>query len=204
VPGAPVADWIDIYNRLYRERIIFLGQQIDDDLANQIIAVMLYSDSESQKSQTMYINSPGGSVTAGLALHDTMQHIKSKVSTVNIGMAASMGSFILGAGERGQRVALPHSRVMIHQPMGGGIQGQAEDIKTEAEQILRVKDKLVNMYSQMTGRPREQIIQDIDRDNFMSAQEALEYGLIDRIVESDRKESRKEYVKGSIDDILNS
>jgi ATP-dependent Clp endopeptidase proteolytic subunit ClpP len=178
-----MADWIDIYNRLYRERIIFLGQQIDDELANQIIAVMLFSDSEDNtKPQYIYINSPGGSVTAGLALHDTMQHVTSPVVTANIGLAASMGSFILGAGQPGQRIALPNSRVMIHQPMAGGIQGQAEDIKTEAEQILKIKGKLVTMYAQMTGRSKEQINQDIDRDNFMSAQEALDYGLIDKIV----------------------
>jgi ATP-dependent Clp endopeptidase proteolytic subunit ClpP len=182
-PGAQVADWIDIYNRLYRERIIFLGQQIDDELANQIIAVMLFSDSEDKtKPQFLYINSPGGSVTSGLALYDTMNFVKSPVVTLNVGLAASMGSFILGGGERGRRLALPNSRVMIHQPMAGGIRGQAEDIKTEAEQILKTKDRLVDMYAQMTGQAKDQIIRDIDRDNFMSAQEALDYGLIDKIV----------------------
>jgi len=184
VPGASSGDWVDIYNRLYRERIIFLGQEIDDEICNQIIAVMLFSDSEdSEKPQYLYINSPGGSVIAGLALYDTVQHIASPVITANIGMAASMASFILGAGERGKRVALPNSRVMIHQPMGGS-EGQAEDIRVEAEQILKIKGTLVTMYAQMTGQTREKIIKDLDRDNYMSAQEALEYGLIDKIVTS--------------------
>jgi len=182
VPGANQADWVNIYNRMYRERIIFLGQEIDDEICNQIIAVMLFSDSEEPgKPLYLYINSPGGSVIAGLALYDTIQHIGSEVITCNIGMAASMASFILGAGERGKRIALPHSRVMIHQPMGGS-EGQAEDIRVEAEQILKIKGTLVTMYAQMTGQTRERIIKDLDRDNYMSAQQALEYGLIDRIV----------------------
>ena len=184
MPGSQQADWVDIYNRLYRERIIFLGETIDDRIVNQIIAVMLFADSEDdKKAQYLYINSPGGSVIAGLALYDTMQHIASPVITCNIGMAASMASFILGAGERGKRIALPNSRVMIHQPMGGS-EGQAEDIRVEAEQILKIKGTLVTMYSQMTGNPREKIIKDLDRDNYMSAQEALSYGLIDKIVTS--------------------
>ena len=184
VPGATSADWVKIYDRLYRERIVFLGQEIDDEIVNQIIAVMLFSDSEdSDKPLYLYINSPGGSVIAGLALYDTIQHISSEVITANIGMAASMASFILGAGARGKRIALPHSRVMIHQPMGGS-EGQAEDVRVEAEQILKIKGTLVTMYSQMTGQTREQIVKDLDRDNYMSAQQALEYGLIDKIVTS--------------------
>ena len=184
VPGASSGDWVDIYNRLYRERIIFLGQEIDDEICNQIIAVMLFSDAEDpEKPLYLYINSPGGSVIAGLALYDTIPHIGSQVITVNIGMAASMASFILGAGERGKRIALPNSRVMIHQPMGGS-EGQAEDIRVEAEQILKIKGTLVTMYSQMTGNSREQIIKDLDRDNYMSAEQALDYGLIDKIVTS--------------------
>ena len=131
----------------------------------------------------LYINSPGGSVIAGLALYDTMQHIGSEVITCNVGMAASMASFILGAGERGKRLALPNSRVMIHQPMGGS-EGQAEDVRVEAEQILKIKQTLVTMYAQMTGQTRERILSDLDRDNYMSAQTALEYGLIDKIVSS--------------------
>lgn len=182
VPGSPSADWVDIYNRLYRERIIFLGQEIDDEIANQIIGVLLYLDSEdSTKPIYLYINCPGGSVIAGLALFDTMNHVKSPIVTINLGLAASMASFLLAAGKKGSRMALPNSRVMIHQPMGGA-QGQAEDIKVEAAQIMRIKDNLVRMYSQMTGQTQEQVIIDLDRDNFMSAQEALEYGLIDQVI----------------------
>ena len=132
----------------------------------------------------MYINSPGGSVIAGLALYDTFGHIGSPVITCNIGMAASMASFILGAGERGKRMALPHSRVMIHQPMGGS-EGQAEDVRVEAEQIMRIKNTLVTMYAQMTGQTREKLISDLDRDNYMSAQQALDYGLIDKVITGD-------------------
>jgi len=184
VPGATSADWVSIYDRLYRERIIFLGQEIDDEIVNQIIAVMLFLDAEDpNKPIYLYVNSPGGSVIAGLALYDTIQHIQSEVITVNVGMAASMASFILGAGERGKRIALPNSRVMIHQPMGGS-EGQAEDVRVEAEQILKIKGTLVTMYAQMTGNTREQIIKDLDRDNYMSAQQALDYGLIDKIVSS--------------------
>jgi len=183
VPGSPQADWVDIYNRLYRERIIFLGQDINDEIANQIIGVMLYLDSESsEKPIYLYINSPGGSVIAGLALFDTMNHVKAPVVTINIGLAASMASFLLAAGKKGSRMALPNSRVMIHQPMGGA-QGQAEDIKVEASQIMRIRDNLVRMYAQMSGQTQEQVTLDLDRDNFMSAEEALEYGLIDKIIE---------------------
>ena len=174
---------VDIYNRLYRERIIFLGSEIDDELANQIIGVMLYLDSEdSSKPIYLYINSPGGSVISGLAIYDCMNHIKSEVITINLGLAASMASFILGAGSKGKRLALPSSRVMIHQPMGGA-QGQAEDIKVEAAQVMRIRDNLVRMYSQMTGQATDTIVRDLDRDNFMSAQQAMEYGLIDRVLE---------------------
>lgn len=171
IPGANSAEWVDIYNRLYRERIIFLGQEVDDEIANQIIAVMLFMESEEAgRPIHLYVNSPGGSVIAGLAMCDTMGHISSEVATINVGMSASMASFILGAGERGKRLALPHSRVMIHQPMGGS-QGQAEDIKMEAKQILKIKETLVTMYAQMTGQTRERIIKDLSRDNYMSAQQ---------------------------------
>lgn len=183
VPGSPSADWVDIYNRLYRERIIFLGQEIDDEIANQIIAVMLYLDSEdNSKPIYLYINSPGGSVISGLAMYDTMKHIKSEVVTINVGLAASMSSFILAAGEKGKRLALPHSRIMIHQPMGGA-QGQASDIEVEAQQILRIRKSLTEDYAEMSGRPYEKVLQDMDRDNFMSSYEAAEYGLIDRVIE---------------------
>jgi len=183
VPGSQSADWVDIYNRLYRERIIFIGSEIDDELANQIIGVMLYLDSEDQdKPIYLYINCPGGSVISGLAIYDCMQHIKSEVITINLGLAASMASFILAAGSKGKRLALPSSRTMIHQPMGGA-QGQAEDIKVEAAQIMRIRDNLVKMYSMMTGQTQDQIVKDLDRDNFLSAQEAMAYGLVDRVLE---------------------
>ena len=183
VPGGMGAEWVDIYNRLYRERIIFLGSEIDDELANQIIGVLLYLDEEdSSKPIYLYINCPGGSVISGLAIFDAMQLIKSEVITINLGLAASMASFILAAGSKGKRLALPSSRIMIHQPMGGA-QGQAQDIKNEAAQIMRIRDNLVKMYSMFTGQTTEQITKDLDRDNFMSAYEALEYGLVDRVLE---------------------
>jgi ATP-dependent Clp protease protease subunit len=187
VPGSQQADWIDIYNRLYRERIIFLASEIDDELANQVIGVMLYLDSEdSSKPIYLYINSPGGSVISGLAIYDCMQHIKSEVITINLGLAASMGSFILAAGSKGKRLALPSSRIMIHQPMGGA-RGQAEDIKVEAAQVMRIRDNLVKMYSMMTGQTQDTILRDLDRDNFMSAEDAVEYGLIDRVLDYNKK-----------------
>lgn len=183
IPGAPNADWVDIYNRLYRERIIFLGKEIDDKLANEIIGVLLYLDSEdSSKPIYLYINSAGGSVIAGLAIYDTMQHIKSPVVTINVGLAASMASFLLASGEKGRRLALPHSRVMIHQAMGGA-QGQAEDIKVEAMQILQIHENLVSMYAKMTGKEKDTIRDDLQRDNFMSAAEAKDYGLIDQVIQ---------------------
>ena len=190
VPGSQGADWVDIYNRLYRERIIFLGSEIDDELANQVIGVMLYLDSEdSDKPIYLYINSPGGSVISGLAIFDCMQHIESEVITINLGLAASMASFILAAGSKGKRLALPSSRVMIHQPMGGA-RGQAEDIKVEARQIMRIRDNLVKMYSMMTGQTQDQITKDLDRDNYLSAQEAVAYGLIDRVLEADDEDTQ--------------
>ena len=172
MPGSQQGDWIDIYNRLYRERIIFLGEDVNDEVVNQIIAVMLFADSEDpEKTQYLYINSPGGSVTAGLALYDTMGHISSETCTVNVGMAASMGSFLLGAGARGKRIALPHSRTMIHQPMGGA-RGQAEDIRIQAEQVVKITNTLVDAYSKMTGQTRERVYADLDRDNWMNAEQA--------------------------------
>ena len=183
MPGSRGGEWVDIYQRLTRERIIFMGSEIDDEMANQIIGVLLYLDNENPNQPIyLYINCPGGSVISGLAIYDTIQHIKSEVVTVNLGLAASMASFLLCAGSRGRRFALPHSRVMIHQPMGGA-QGQAEDIRVEASQIMRIRNNLVKMYSLMTGQTSEQIVIDLDRDNFMSAEEALAYGLIDEIVQ---------------------
>lgn len=184
MPGEPYTQWIDIYNRLYRERIIFLGKDIDDELANQIVAVMLYLDSEDPgKDIVLYINSPGGSVTSGLAIYDTMQHIKSDVVTICVGLAASMGSFLLAAGTKGKRLALPHSRIMIHQP-SGGTRGQASDIEIEAREILRIRRQLNQVYADRTGQPLERIEKDMDRDFFMSPEEAKEYGLIDRVIET--------------------
>jgi ATP-dependent Clp protease, protease subunit len=183
MPGSQFTDWISIYDRLYRERIIFLGREVDDEIANQIVAVMLYLDSEDpDKDIRLYINSPGGSVTAGMAIFDTMQHIKCDVATICVGLAASMGSFLLMAGTKGKRVALPHSRIMIHQPMGGA-RGQATDIAIEAKEIQRVKHMLNHEYASRTGQPLEKIERDMDRDYFMSAEESKEYGLIDRVVE---------------------
>lgn len=187
MPGDPYTQWIDIYNRLYRERIIFLGKEVDDEIANQIVAVMLYLDSEDPtKDIRLYINSPGGSVTAGMAIFDTMQHIKSDVTTICVGLAASMGSFLLMAGTKGKRFALPHSRIMIHQPMGG-TRGQATDIEIEAREIVRIKKQLNLEYATRTGQPIEKIERDMDRDYFLSAEEAKNYGLIDRVIE-DRPE----------------
>ncbi|KAF8819112.1 ATP-dependent Clp endopeptidase, proteolytic subunit ClpP domain-containing protein [Cardiosporidium cionae] len=183
IPGSPSAEWIDIYNRLYRERIIFVSQELDDEFANQLIGIMLYLDSEdSSKPIYLYINCPGGSVISGLAIYDTMQHIKSDVATINVGLAASMASFLLAGGTKGKRFALPHSRTMIHQPMGGA-QGQAEDIKIEAAQILRVRKNIVDMYSRMTGLTSDRVNAALDRDKFMSASEAKSHGLIDHIIE---------------------
>jgi ATP-dependent Clp protease protease subunit len=183
MPGGYDTQWINIYDRLYRERIIFLGKDIDDEIANQIIAVMLYLDSEdSGKDIILYINSPGGMVSAGMAIFDTMQHIKSDVVTICVGLAASMGSFLLAAGAKGKRLALPHSRIMIHQPSGGA-RGQATDIQIEAKEILRLRHQLNGIYASNTGKPIEKIEKDMDRDYFMSAEEAKEYGLIDRVIE---------------------
>ncbi|MEG4855787.1 ATP-dependent Clp protease proteolytic subunit [Microcoleus sp. K1-B6] len=183
MPGGYDTQWINIYDRLYRERIIFLGRDVDDEIANQIIAVMLYLDSEdSGKDIILYINSPGGMVSAGMAIFDTMQHIKSDVVTICVGLAASMGSFLLAAGAKGKRLALPHSRIMIHQP-SGGTRGQATDIQIEAKEILRLRHELNNIYAKNTGQPISKIEKDMDRDYFMSAEEAKEYGLIDRVIE---------------------
>jgi ATP-dependent Clp protease, protease subunit len=184
LPGSSYEQWIGIYERLFRERIIFLFEEVDDGIANAIVAYMLYLDSEDQtKPIYLYINSPGGSVTAGLAIYDTMQHIKSEVVTICVGLAASMGSFLLTAGSNGKRLALPHSRIMIHQP-SGGTRGQATDIEIEAKEILRIRKQLNGIYAERTGQPLERIERDMDRDYFMSPQEAKEYGLIDQVIES--------------------
>ncbi len=184
LPGGNYEQWINIYERLFRERIIFLAEGVDDQIANAIVAYMLYLDSEDQtKPIYLYINSPGGSVTAGLAIYDTMQHIKSEVVTICIGLAASMGAFLLTAGTKGKRLALPHSRIMIHQPLGGTGRRQATDIAIEAREIMRLKGQLNQMLAFHTGQTVEQIEKDTDRDNFMSPYQAKEYGLIDQVID---------------------
>lgn len=172
----------DIYSRLLKDRIIFLGSAIDDDVANAVIAQLLFlAADDPEKDIHLYINSPGGSVTAGLGILDTMRFIKPDVSTICVGLAASMASLLLAAGTKGKRMALPNSEVMIHQPLGG-IRGQASDIKIHADWILRTKQKLNEMYVEFTGQPMKKIERDTDRDFFMSAEEAKAYGLIDKVV----------------------
>jgi len=172
----------DIFSRLLRERIIFLGEEIDDDMANSIVAQLLLLDSENpEKDIMLYINSPGGVITAGMAIFDTMQLIKADVSTICLGEAASMGSFLLSAGAKGKRMALPMSRIMIHQPLGGA-KGQATDIEIEAKEIIRMKNMLNGMLAEHTGQTIDKIKADTERDYYMSAQEAVEYGLIDKVV----------------------
>ncbi|ASC74292.1 ATP-dependent Clp endopeptidase, subunit ClpP [Halomicronema hongdechloris C2206] len=191
LPGSQYTQWIDIYTRLNQERIIFLGQEVTDTIANSIVAAMLYLDSEdNSKPIYLYINSPGGSVTAGMAIYDTMQYIKSDIVTICVGLAASMGAFLLAAGSPGKRLALPHARIMIHQPMGGtGRQRlQASDIAIEAKEILRVRQELNEMMARHTGKSIQQIEKDTDRDYFLSAEEAVEYGLIDRMIEERTQE----------------
>ena len=183
LPGSQYERWVDIYTRLGVERILFLGSEVNDAIANSLVAQMLYLDSEdNSKPIYLYINSPGGSVTAGLAIYDTIQYVKSEVVTICVGLAASMGAFLLGAGTKGKRLALPHSRIMIHQPLGGTSQRQASDIEIEAREILRIKDMLNKSMSDMTGQELAKIEKDTDRDYFMSAAEAVQYGLIDRVI----------------------
>ncbi|GIN39624.1 MULTISPECIES: ATP-dependent Clp endopeptidase proteolytic subunit ClpP [Heyndrickxia] len=179
----------DIYSRLLKDRIIMLGSAIDDNVANSIVAQLLFLDAENPgKDISLYINSPGGSITAGMAIYDTMQFIKSDVSTICTGMAASMGAFLLAAGEKGKRYALPNSEVMIHQPLGGA-QGQATEIEIAAKRILFLREKLNKILAERTGQPLEVIEKDTDRDNFMTAEKAKEYGLIDSIIT--RSDERK-------------
>lgn len=181
----------DIYSRLLKERVIFLVGQVEDYMANLVVAQLLFLESENpDKDIHLYINSPGGSVTAGMAIYDTMQFIKADVSTMCIGQAASMGSLLLTAGAKGKRFCLPHSRVMIHQPLGG-FQGQASDIDIHAREILLIRDKLNNILSHHTGRDVETIQKDTDRDNFLSAQDAVEYGLIDKVLSNRTAEESK-------------
>ena len=178
----------DIYSRLLKDRIIFLGGEIDDAVANTVVAQLLFLEMEDPDQDIyLYINSPGGSITAGMAIYDTMQYVKPDVRTVCIGMAASMGAFLLMAGAKGKRMALPNSEVMIHQPLGGA-QGQATDVQIRAEWLLKTKEKMIHMQSEMTGQPIEKVRQDVERDYFMSAQEALDYGIIDEIYDRSKQE----------------
>lgn len=173
----------DIYSRLLRERIVFLGQPVDSDVANLIVAQLLFLEADdAEKDIYLYINSPGGSVTAGMGIFDTMNHITPNVCTVCVGLAASMGAFLLAAGEKGKRSSLPHSRIMIHQPIGGA-QGQATDIEIQANEIIKTKQRLNKILSDNTGQPLDKIEDDTERDFFMSATEAAEYGLIDQVID---------------------
>lgn len=172
----------DIYSRLLKDRIIFIGTPIDDNVANAVIAQLLFLESEDPKKDIkIYLNTPGGSVTAGLAIYDTMQYIKPDVMTICVGMAASMGALLLAAGAKGKRFALPNSKVMIHQVMGGA-EGQASDVKIQAEEIIRVKENLNKILAKHTGHPIAKVEQDTDRDHYMSAEEATKYGIIDKII----------------------
>ncbi|RLC30725.1 MAG: ATP-dependent Clp endopeptidase proteolytic subunit ClpP [Deltaproteobacteria bacterium] len=172
----------DIYSRLLKDRIVFIGSPIDDETANLLIAQLLFLESEDpDKDINFYINSPGGKVSAGMAIYDTMQYIKPDIATVCIGLAASMGAFLLAAGTKGKRFSLPHSRIMIHQPMGG-TQGQASDIAIQAQEILKMKETLNQLLAKHTGKPIEQVQADTDRDFYMSSEEAKEYGIIDHVI----------------------
>ncbi len=174
----------DIYSRLLKDRIIFLGDEINDATASLVVAQLLFLESEDpDKDISLYINSPGGMVTAGMAIYDTMQYIKCDVSTICVGMAASMGAFLLSSGAKGKRYALPNSEIMIHQPLGG-TRGQAEDIRIHTERILKTRDTLNRIISENTGKTLEEVAKDTDRDNFMTADEAVEYGIIDKVVKS--------------------
>ncbi len=172
----------DIYSRLLKDRIVFLGEEVNETTASLVVAQLLFLESEdAEKDISFYINSPGGSITAGMAIYDTMQYIKPDVSTICIGMAASMGAFLLSSGEKGKRFALPNAEIMIHQPLGG-MKGQAEDLRIHAERIIKTKDKLNRILSLNTGQDFATIERDTDRDNFMDAEDALKYGIIDKVI----------------------
>ncbi len=181
LPGDPSAQWVDLYNRLYRDRVLFLCQELDDELANQLIGIMIFLSTEDVSRELyIYINSPGGSVTCGIAVYDGMNYAKADVTTICAGTAASMASFVLAGGERGKRIALPHSRIMIHQPEGGN-QGQASEVLSESEEVIRLRREVAKIYAQRTGQSLSKISRDMDRDQFMSAKEAKEYGIVDQV-----------------------
>ena len=173
----------DIYSRLLNDRIVFLSDEVNDQTASLVVAQLLFLEAQDpDKDISLYINSPGGSITAGMAIYDTMNFIKCDVSTICIGMAASMGSFLLSSGAKGKRFALPNAEIMIHQPLLGGLQGQASDIKIHADHIIRVRERMNRIYAEQTGQTVEQIEKDTNRDNFLTAEEACRYGLIDRVI----------------------
>lgn len=181
LPGEPSAQWVDLYNRLYRNRVLFLCQELNDELANQLVGIMIFLSAE-DKSQGLYlyINSPGGSVTCGIAVYDGMNYAEADVTTISVGTAASMASFVLSGGEKGKRIALPSSRIMIHQPEGGN-QGQASEVLAESEEVIRIRREVAKIYAQRTGQNLSKISRDMDRDQFMSAREAKEYGIVDLV-----------------------
>jgi ATP-dependent Clp protease, protease subunit len=181
LPGESSAQWVDLFNRLYRERLLFLCQDLDDEVSNQLIGIMLYLNAE-EKSKDLYIfiNSLGGSVTCGIAVYDVMNFIEADVSTICVGTAASMASFVLAGGKKGKRIALPHSRIMIHQPEGGG-QGQASEVLSESEEVIRLRQQVGRIYSERTNQSLNKISRDMDRDQFMSAKEAKNYGIVDQV-----------------------
>ena len=185
ISGDASPQWVDLYNRLYRERLLFLGDTLDDELANQLVALILYLNAEDpSKRLYLYINSPGGSVICGIAVVDAMNQVKAGVTTICIGIAASMASFILSGGESGSRIALPHSRVMIHQPRSGS-QGQSSEITSETAEVVRIRKQIAEIYASRTGQSIQTVFRDMDRDRFMSAQEAKEYGLVDFVTATD-------------------
>ena len=181
LPGEPSAQWVDLYNRLYRERVLFLCQELDDELANQLVGIMVFLTAEdNSKGLYIYINSPGGSVTSGIAVYDGMNYATIDITTICVGTAASMASFVLAGGEKGKRIALPHSRIMINQPEVGN-QGQASEVLSESEEVIRLRLEVAKIYAQRTGQSLSKISRDMDRDQFMSAREAKEYGIVDQV-----------------------
>jgi ATP-dependent Clp protease, protease subunit len=197
IPGEEDASWIDVYNRLYRDRLLFLGQDVDDEIANQLIGIMIYLNGENQsKDMYMYINSPGGAVLAGISVYDAMQFVVPDVHTICMGLAASMGSFILTGGEISKRLALPHARVMIHQPASSFYEGQAGECMIEAEEVLKLKDCVTKVYMQRTGKPMAVISEDMERDVFMSAKEAQIYGIVDLVATDDESNTNTSFNYG--------
>lgn len=193
LPGEPAAQWVDLYNCLYRARLLFLCQNLDDELANQLIGIMVYLNAEEEsKGIYLYINSPGGSVTCGIGVYDAMNYVKAEVTTICVGTAASMASFVLAGGERGKRIAFPHSRIMIHQPEGGS-QGQASQVLSESQEVMRIRRQVAKIYAERTGQSLNRISRDMDRDQFMSAREAKDYGLVDRVAVEKKDNSSLEF-----------